>query len=105
MFKAVIYININFRFCYDITKAYKDYKIPFRHSFGGRTVIQPHVYIKCIPENLDICLRCENKPVGDYWFKGNNIYCRQCFNTEWSNPQKFTRSQLELFTVSLVLDN
>uniref|UniRef100_A0A1B6E0V7 Uncharacterized protein n=1 Tax=Clastoptera arizonana TaxID=38151 RepID=A0A1B6E0V7_9HEMI len=81
-------------FCYDINNAYQQRKIMFHHSFGGRTEIQPHVFIKCTPNNLDTCQLCEQKPLGDYWFKGNTILCRPCFGAQWKDETYFDRSQL-----------
>lgn len=73
--------------------------MPYDHTFGGRTRLRPHVFIKCTPENLDMCSRCDHKPEGDYWCCGLEFLCHHCYATEWNNPTKYTRKHLENFKV------
>lgn len=92
-----------FRFCYDISNKDIKWRLPFDHSFGGYTKLRSHVFIKCTAHNLDMCCLCEGKPKGDYWYCRSQILCRRCYDTEWAKPDKYTRTQLAAFRVSLEL--
>uniref|UniRef100_A0A1B6LN21 Uncharacterized protein n=1 Tax=Graphocephala atropunctata TaxID=36148 RepID=A0A1B6LN21_9HEMI len=83
-------------FYYDVTGARK-HEMPFDHSFGGRTRLKPHVFVKCVPDNLDVCSRCDTKPLGDYWHFRSDFLCRPCYDVEWNKPTKYSRKQLEAF--------
>lgn len=55
-------------------------KLIVSESFGGRRRLIPAVVTVCMPNFMDVCYVCKQKPRGIYWknFRVSKSLCRFC---------------------------